>query len=186
MHGRGEGYADEGPIIIVLLSIHLLTIVFSQVSLSQTLIHLQQYGSFCAPLRTDQTNHEPLLNTETKHSLNESTNDLQVHESDDTVLEEICAHLVEVLALVLVRFLKGDKLGFLGFPRRSVIYECLGQDATLAACLDHIIELRLVDDRVVYLVAITILDADPTGARNHCTRHTLRLVFFNSSETFCA
>ena len=146
MHGRGEGYADERPIVIVLLRIHLLTIVFSQVSLSQTVIHLQQYGSFCAPLWTDQTNHEPLLDAEAKHALDESTNNLQVHESDHAVLEEICAHLVEVLALVLVRFPKGDKLGFLGFPSCSIIYECLGQDAILAACLDHILKLGLVDD----------------------------------------
>ena len=146
MHGRGEGDADEGPIVIVLLSIHLLTIVFSQVSLSQTLIHLQQYRSFCAPLRTDQTNHEPLLDSKAKHTLDESANNLQVHESNEAVLEEICADLVKVLALVLVRLLKGDKLGFLSFPSRSVIDECLGQDATLAACLDHIIKLGFVDD----------------------------------------
>ena len=162
----GQRDANEGPVVILLLCVHLLTIVLTQVSLCQTRVHLLEDQALSALLGTDKTNHEALLDTEAEDALNIGANDFQMHEADQAVLEQISRHLVDVLALVVVLLLKSDELTTLSLPSVPVVNERLGKDAKLAASLDNIVELWLVHDCVIDLVVFTIFDTSHSQTRN--------------------
>lgn len=87
MHWRSEREANEWPIVILFLSVHLFTVVFQKMSLSQAGVHLSKDGSLSTLLGANETNNELLLNAEAENTLDVGTNDLEVHESGEAVLE---------------------------------------------------------------------------------------------------
>ena len=176
MHRASEWNADEGPVVILLLGVHLFSIVLAQVRLSQTLVHLREDQTLGALLGADKANHEALFDAEAEYALNVGTDNLEMHEAHHTVLEQICGDLVDVLALVLELLFQRDELTSFSLPCRTIVHERLGQDAELSASLDHIINLRFVYDRVVDLVVLTILDSCLSQTRYDSARHALLLV----------
>lgn len=152
-------------------------------SLSQTSVHLGEDLALCSLLRADQADHEALLDAKTEDTLNVGADHLEMHEANEAVLEQVCAHLVDVLSLVLILLFQGDKLATLRLPSRPVVNEGLRNDADLAACLDHIVQLWFVDNGMVHLVVLTILDSSHSQSRHNCERHALLLARNQSSLT---
>ena len=120
--------------------------------LSQGIVQLQENSALLTLLGANETDHESLLNAETKNTFDVGTDDLQVHEADHAVLEQISGNLVNVLALVLELLVESLELDSLSFPSGAVIHKGLGGETKLAAGLDHILCLGLVDDRSENLV----------------------------------
>lgn len=176
MHGAREWNTDERPIVILLLSVHLLTVVLAQMRLRQTLVHLLKDVPFGALFRADKPNHEAPFNAEAQHALNVRPDHLEVHQADQAVLEQIRRHLVDMLALVLELLLQGDQFARLSLPGGSVVDKGLGKDAELSAGFDHVVDLGLVHDRVVHLVVLAILDPRLPQPRYNGARHALLLV----------
>lgn len=116
-----KGHAHEGPVVVILLRVHLLTIVLAQVFLRQTGVHLRQDGSLGALSGANKSEHESLLNSEAEHTLNVRADDLEMHQSNHNVLEKVCADLVDLATLVAEGFGELDELDLFLLPGDLVV-----------------------------------------------------------------
>lgn len=155
---RRQRNADEWPVVVLLLRVHLLAVVLAQMVLCQTLVHLSENRALSALLWAHEANHEGLLDTEAEHALDIGTDHLQVHQADNAVLEQVLADLVDVQALVLELLLEADELLGVVLPQLEVVFEWFDNDVVFAAGLEHVVQLLRVDQRVVHGVTLTICD----------------------------
>ena len=176
MHGGSQWDTHEGPVVILLLRIHLLTVVLPQVCLSQTSVHLVEDLALRSFLWAHKANNEALLNTKSQDTLNVCADDFEMHKTDNAVLEQISAHLVDVLTLVFKLLFQGDELTTFSFPCWSVVDERLGNNTYFAQSLDHIVHLGLMANCVIHLVVLAVINARLSQAGHHRARHTLFLV----------
>ena len=180
----GQRNTNEGPVVVCLRRVHLLTVIFAQVSLCQALVHLVEDGALGALLRAHKSDHEAPLDAEAQDSLDVRTNHFEVHETDDAVLEEVRGDLIDVLSLVLELLLERDKFAAFSLPCWSVIDKRLCENANLAAGLDDIVELRSVRNRVVYLVVFAVFYARTSQIRHDGKWHALLLGLSQSLYSF--
>ena len=171
--------ADEGPVVILLRSVHLLAVVLAKVLFCQASVHLVEDQALGSSLRADQTNHEAPLDAEAQHALDIRTNHFEVHETGQAFLEEVGGDLIDVLSLVLKLLLELGKLAPFGLPRSSIVDEWLRHNAHLAQGFDYIVKLWLVNDRVVNLVVFAVFNAGLSEPRHNGKRHALLLVLLH-------
>ena len=176
MHWACQRDADEGPVVILFRSVHLLAVVFAKVRFCQACVHLVKDQALGSLLRAHQTDHEAPLNSEAQHALDIRTDHLEVHETSQAFLEEVGGDLIDVLTLVLELLLELGKLASFGLPRSSIVDEGLRDNAHLAQGLDYIVKLWFVNDRVVDLVVFAVFNAGLSEPRHNGTRHARLLV----------
>ena len=104
--GGREGDSDERPVVILLARVHLFSVHLLELCLCELVRHLLEDVFLVTPLGDDQADVEVGGDSEAKHSVNESTNNFQVHQSSEEILEAVGCRLGELLLSGMQSLLK--------------------------------------------------------------------------------
>lgn len=149
--------ANKWPVIIGLVAVNSLTIHLKHALVSEASGHVLENLLLLTLTWNNQSKVEFGWDTESKHTINVSSNNFEMHEGSEELLEAGNCDTVKTSLSVLKLFSKLTTCLLVLFPLSFVVGEGFRHITLSSECLDYIISVIFVYDNTVNLILIFVL-----------------------------
>ena len=181
--GRSKRNTDEGPVVIGIVGILLLTIHLFHVFICEILTHFRKNESFGTFSWHHDADVEVWGHTKAQHSFDVGSQHLQVNQGRDELLERSIGGLKQSVGCISNFFLKDFAVSIVLLPLILIVTENAGSVAFSAQSFERVVGLifiyKATPNRVAFFVSQIECD---WGIRNDNMRHSVVLLLFEFDD----